>query len=114
MNSRYQNRVQNASNQECDPIVVTVTHPHHPLLGQKFDFVRERKGEKHHHVVVRLRDGHTAYLPVDYTDYVSTRLSRPAPRGSSCASEERLLNVDGLLQMAKVIRGINERQEVKD
>src|SRR5437588_105797 len=46
---------------------VTITHPHHPLSGQRCEVVRIRRGVDPD-LIVRLRDGSHAAIAMSWTD----------------------------------------------
>lgn len=50
---------------------VTITHPHHPLRGQRVTLVRVRQGAEPD-LIVRLPDGTHAALAMSSTDYAGT------------------------------------------
>jgi hypothetical protein len=86
--------------------LVTVTHPHHALYGQQFEFVGLRKG-KQQVVVIQLPRGNTARLPVDYTDYGATLVTTES---NDLTSSENLLSTSGLLEAIKLVDAIKNRQ----
>ncbi|MEE8291559.1 MAG: DUF5372 family protein [Candidatus Tectomicrobia bacterium] len=47
---------------------MTITHPHHPLCGQRCDVVRIRRGVDPD-LVIRLADGSHAAIAMSWTDY---------------------------------------------
>src|ERR1700748_865347 len=71
---------------------VTVTHPHHPLRGQRVEIVRLRRGNDPD-LIVRLPDGRHAAIALSSTDYLS-----PSERDLSPGSDH-LLDLDGLRQV---------------
>ncbi len=75
---------------------MTITHPQHPLRGQRVEIVRIRRGVEPD-LIVRLPDGIHAALAVDWTDHLTPgteALPPPAPH---------LLAVDGLRQLAQLV-----------
>ena len=73
---------------------VTITHPHHPLCGQKVALIRIRRGSSPD-VIVRLPDGTHAALATGLTDYGQAPEEFP---GSSS-----LLDLEGLRELARLI-----------
>src|SRR6516225_8822978 len=75
---------------------VTITHPHHPLRGQRVEIVRLRRGNDPDLIVV-LPDGRHAAIALSSTDYGS-------PPGSSPAvAAEHLLDLDGLRRVIQLL-----------
>jgi len=58
---------------------VTITHPHHPLHGQRCEIVRIRRGVDPD-VVLRLADGSHAAMAMRWTDSGETQGLPVAPR----------------------------------
>ncbi len=76
---------------------VRVTHPHHPLYGQRVQLVRVRRG-RDPDLIIRLPDGYHAGIAASLTDYAGA-----APVDSE-AVEPPLLLLEGLWQIAQWIR----------
>jgi hypothetical protein len=74
---------------------VTITHPHHPLRGQRLPVVCVRHGENPD-VIVRLPDGSHAAVAFSATD-CATGSSASLPHSF------HLLDLQGLRQMAQLI-----------
>jgi Family of unknown function (DUF5372) len=73
---------------------VTVTHPHHPLHGQKVEIIRIRRGADPD-LIVRLPDGYHGAIAASLTDY-------GGPPDLDCSSAEPpLLSIEGLWQIAQ-------------
>jgi uncharacterized protein DUF5372 len=75
---------------------VTVTHPHHPLHGQRVQIIRIRRGVDPD-LIIRLPDGYHGAIAASWTDYAGTALVGPD------AVEPPLLSLEGLWQMAQWI-----------
>jgi len=75
---------------------VTITHPHHPLYGQRVQLIRVRRGPDPD-LIIRLPDGYHGAIAASLTDYAG-----PAQPDSS-ADEPPLLALEGLWQMAQFI-----------
>jgi Family of unknown function (DUF5372) len=75
---------------------VTVTHPHHPLQGQRVEIVRIRRGNDPDLIVVTPDGRHTA-LALSSTDYDSS------PEIPPTASAEHLLDLDGLRRVVQLL-----------
>jgi len=75
---------------------VTVTHPCHPLCGQRVEVVRIRTGANPD-LIVRHPDGLHSAIAVDWTDYAASPDLRPSPPSPS------LLDFDGLWQAIQLI-----------
>ncbi len=80
---------------------MTITHPHHPLRGQRLAVVRVRRGTDPD-LIVRLPDGLHAALSASWTDYAA-----PADPGPPAASPP-LLDGEGLRQAAELIDRIRQ------
>ena len=75
---------------------MTITHPQHPLRGQRVEIVRVRRGMEPD-LIVRLPDGLHAALAVDWTDYLVPDAAALAP------AAPHLLAVEGLRQLAQLV-----------
>jgi Family of unknown function (DUF5372) len=75
---------------------ITVTHPHHPLHGQRVQLIRVRRGPDPD-LIIRMPDGYHGAIAASLTDYAGT----PATDHSS--TEPPLLSLEGLWQMAHFI-----------
>ena len=73
-----------------------MTHPHHPLYGQRVQLVRIRRGPDPD-LIIRLPDGYHAAIAASLTDYAGPALV------NLDAVEPPLLLLDGLWQMAQWI-----------
>ena len=76
---------------------VTVTHPHHPLHGQRVQIIRIRRGVNPD-LIIRLPDGYHGAIAASWTDYAGTALLVGPD-----AVEPPLLSLEGLWQMAQWI-----------
>jgi hypothetical protein len=79
---------------------VTVTHPHHPLCGQRVTIVRIRQGVDPD-LIVRLPDGTHAALAMTSTDYAGTAA---LPRDPS-----HLLALEGLRQVVYLLEHLRQQ-----
>jgi hypothetical protein len=75
---------------------VTITHPHHPLRGQRVEIVRLRRGSDPDLIVV-LPDGRHAAVALSSTDYASPLESPPT------VGAEHLLDLDGLRRVIQLL-----------
>jgi len=75
---------------------VTITHPHHPLSGQKVALIRVRRGINPD-LIVRLPDGTHAAVAAGLTDYGGAPGEPAAPRPCS------LLDLEGLRELARLV-----------
>jgi hypothetical protein len=75
---------------------VTITHPHHPLSGQKVALIRLRRGSNPD-LIVRLPDGTHAAIAIGLTDYGRASGEPAEPLSSS------LLDLEGLRELARLI-----------
>jgi Family of unknown function (DUF5372) len=83
---------------------VTVTHPHHPLNGQRVAVVRVRRGVVPD-LIVRTRDGLHFALAMDWTDYRAPSTTTPA------LPAPPLLAVDGLRQLAQYVAHVRADEQ---
>jgi hypothetical protein len=81
---------------------VTITHPHHPLVGQRLPIVCVRHGESPD-VIVRLPDGSHAAIALGATDHTGPGGLRPP------ADPSHLLDLGGLRRMAELIDTLRRR-----
>jgi hypothetical protein len=78
-----------------------VTHPHHPLYGQRVAIVRIRQGVDPD-LIVRLADGYHAAIAMSWTDYAG-RTAPPTP-----LPDLPLLDSDGLRRAADFIARLRQ------
>ncbi|WP_410001705.1 DUF5372 family protein [Singulisphaera sp. GP187] len=92
-NARWELECQQHTTPSSQPSLgfVTITHPHHPLHGQKVEVVQLRRGIDPD-LIVRLPDGHHAAIAMSGTDYASP------PEGGTPPRPDHLLDLDGLRQ----------------
>ena len=81
---------------------MTITHPHHPLCGQRLAVLRLRRGANPD-LIVRLPDGTHAAVALHLTDYVA---NPDAPSPSLPTST--LLDVDGLRRAAQFVAHLRQ------
>jgi Family of unknown function (DUF5372) len=81
---------------------VTITHPHHPLRGQRVEIVRLRRGHDPDLIVV-LPDGRHAAIALSGTDYASP------PESSPPVAAEHLLDLDGLRRVIHLLDRMIQR-----
>ena len=75
-----------------------MTHPHHPLYGQRVQLIRVRRGQDPD-LIIRLPDGYHGAIAASLTDYAGQALV------DSDAVEPPLLLLEGLWQIAQFIQG---------
>jgi hypothetical protein len=75
---------------------VTVTHPLHPLRGQRVEIVRIRRGNDPDLIVVAPDGRHTA-IALSSTDYDSS------PEIPPTAAAKHLLDLDGLRRVIQLL-----------
>jgi hypothetical protein len=80
---------------------VTVTHPHHPLHGQRVEIVRIRRGNDPDLIVVASDGRHTA-IALSSTDYDS------APEIPPTVTAEHLLDLDGLRRVIQLLDHLDQ------
>lgn len=95
MNTGYLSSQQNASAMGAERTHVIITHPHHPLNGQKCELIKVRRGPNPV-LVVRMPDGKEARLPRDWTDY------------DASTAPDSLLPIEGLREIIKIIGQLDE------
>jgi len=81
---------------------VTITHPYHPLRGQRVTLVRIRHGVDPD-LIVQLPDGTHAALAMSSTDYAG---APPAAHGGAATP---LLALEGLRQVARLVERCRQR-----
>lgn len=74
---------------------VTITHPHHPLQGQRCERIRIRRRGVDPDLVLRLADGTHAAIAMSWTDYGEEPGCPPAPSAPAVP----LLDLQGLRQI---------------
>jgi hypothetical protein len=75
---------------------VTVTHPHHPLYGQRVQIIRVRRGPDPD-LIIRMPDGYHGAIAASLTDYAGTSEVDPG------AAKPSLLSIEGLWKIAQWI-----------
>ena len=80
-----------------------VTHPHHPLCGERVAVVRMRRGLDPD-LIIRLPSGRHAAIAMSWTDYAAPAV----PAGEGAAAH--LLAIDGLRQAAALVARLQERR----
>jgi hypothetical protein len=108
MNSLSQVTEHNTPSYEHSPHLVTVTHPYHPLKGQKLEVIHVIRGSG---VVVRLNDRKSLRLPLDYTDYAPSDHSEGQTSSSHIT---HLHSADALREIIKFIKQIALRSESQE
>jgi hypothetical protein len=83
---------------------VTITHPHHPLRGQRVEIVRLRRGHDPDLIVV-LPDGRHAAIALSSTDFA------PPPESSPPVAAEHLLDLDGLRRVILRLDHLTQREQ---
>jgi len=73
---------------------VTVTHPHHPLHGQRVQLIRIRRGPDPD-LIIRMPDGYHGAIAASLTDYAGPTDPDLSP------SEPPLLSIEGLWHIAQ-------------
>jgi Family of unknown function (DUF5372) len=73
---------------------VTVTHPHHPLYGQRVQLVRVRRGPDPD-LIIRMPDGYHGAIAASLTDYAG------ACEADFDEAEPPLLAIEGLWRIAQ-------------
>jgi len=79
-----------------------VTHPHHPLHGQRVQLIRVRRGPDPD-LIIRMPDGYHGAIAASLTDYGG----QADPDLS--ATQAPLLSVEGLWQIAQFVARQRER-----
>jgi len=95
MNTGYLSSQQNASAMGAERTHVTITHPHHPLYGQKCELIKVRRGPNPV-LVIKMPNGKEARLPRDWTDY------------DMSTAPDSLLPIEGLREIIKIIGQLDE------
>jgi Family of unknown function (DUF5372) len=81
---------------------VTVTHPHHPLRGQRVEIIRLRRGADPD-LIVRFPDGRHAAIALSSTDYAATL------DDTTGSAPQHLLDLAGLRQVVQLLDQIARR-----
>jgi hypothetical protein len=81
---------------------VTITHPNHPLRGERVEIIRIRRGIDPD-IIVRLPDGQHVAIAMSGTDYAAPGQS------ASTHSVLHLLDFKGLVQAAALIEQITHQ-----
>ena len=76
---------------------VTVTHPHHPLHGQRIQLMRVRRGPDPD-LIIRLPDGYHGAIAASLTDY------HGPPDPDAYTMDPPLLSIEGLWRIAQWVQ----------
>lgn len=80
-----------------------MTHPFHPLFGQEFECVNERKAWGEHRVYYHDTKGQLRALPVGWTN-------QPAEdRGMAIPAGRCVFRVEELLELVRLVKRLRER-----
>ena len=79
-----------------------MTHPHHPLYGQRVQLIRVRRGPDPD-LIIRLPDGYHGAIAASLTDYGGPADPRLSP------AEPPLLSVEELWQISQWVAQQRER-----
>jgi uncharacterized protein DUF5372 len=82
---------------------VTVTHPHHPLYGQRVQLIRVRRGPDPD-LIIRLPDGYHGAIAASLTDY------NGPPDPDVSPMNPPLLSLEGLWRIAQWVQQQHEGQ----
>ncbi len=77
-----------------------MTHPHHPLYGQRVQLVRVRRGPDPD-LIIRMPDGYHGAIAASLTDYAG------ASEAASSVTEPPLLALEGLWRMPNLLSSNN-------
>jgi Family of unknown function (DUF5372) len=77
---------------------VTITHPHHPLYGQRCEVIRIRRGVDPD-LILRLPDGSHAAIAMSWTDYGEEQGHPTPPSGPDLPR----LDLQGLRQLVHLL-----------
>lgn len=89
------------------PSTVTITHPHHPLHGQKLELVRVLRGATSK-LFVRHPDGRCFRIPRDWTDFEAPQVEQTE------APHAHPLDIKALRSVAKIVGSISSESLVAD
>jgi hypothetical protein len=78
---------------------VTITHPFHPLHGQKLEVIKVLRGENSK-IVVRLPNGKHSRMLREWTDYDASKVNQTS------ADHPCLLDIKGLREVVQIINNI--------
>jgi hypothetical protein len=96
MNRGWLSSQHNASAVGAEPTHITITHPHHPLNGQKLELISVRRGPNSV-LLVKMLNGVRARLPRDWTDYGCSSLDEAS------TDPAQFLSIEGLRKIIKII-----------
>jgi hypothetical protein len=75
---------------------VTITHPCHPLHGQRLQVINLHRGAEPE-IVVQFPGDHHVRVPLNWTDYPSSQACHPP------SDPSHLLDLDGLRQVVQLV-----------
>ena len=84
-------------------VKVRVIHPHHYLFGKSVEIVRNIRDSED--VVIQLPDKTYTLISLQLTDYYS-------PEGGVLKARAHLLDIDGLIEVVKLIDSIRSRESL--
>ena len=83
---------------------MTITHPYHPLYGQRVQLIRVRRGPDPD-LIIRLPDGSHGAIAASLTDYAGV------PDPDAPFNPPALLSLEGLWQIAQWVKQQHEEHE---
>lgn len=104
MSGKYQFTQASASSLGTTPTEVKVTHPFHPLHGEKLMVERAMRGKLSHILVLRSPDGKSVRVRRDWTDYDG------APGDEEASAPVPLLDIRGLREAAKIVEQLKRQR----
>jgi len=96
MKGLYLSSKHNTSEVGTEPTHITITHPHHPLNGQRLELIGVFRGPNSC-LIVKMPDGSRAHVVRGWTDYAQLSGDVELPAAT------HLLPVEGLRELIKII-----------
>ena len=81
-----------------------MTHPHHPLYGQQVEIIRVRRS-RDPDLIIRHLDGYHGAIAASWTTYASIA-------DELACEKPALLDLEGLLQVARLVEQLVQRTSV--
>lgn len=82
-----------------------MTHPHHPLYGQRVEIIRVRRAADPD-LIIQMPDGYHGAIAASWTDYARSA------NAESVLDPPALLTIEGLWQMAQFVERCRTRSHL--
>jgi len=97
----FKNRSRIAPQNSFDALRFQITHPYHPLLGQEFEVLSQRRKLMEDRIYFHDANGTVRGVPAQFTSLAAADPFRVVSAGRSCFRFEELLELAELIESLK-------------